>query len=271
MKTKLFIFKRGQNITNPTMNDQNSVVYVRVPGRRPSGFQDAAPFEWNTEKETQLWQFLSKLDNSIDQIDWVDLSEILNAPVYFIKKRSYKLFTKQVDSMKRQIETKRKILSRDELPLDGQDETQAELKEAIRNDKASQNELETAPLKPVGNSTKSIPRNIFKDSRFESSDSSSDVATSSGTDTHIETLQHLRSSKILHMQPDNFQNGENAPASGSERESNSKTFIHDKISPLERQLERLNTQNSDSNSDISSSSSVSRSALGEALMDRLRF
>lgn len=270
------------------MNDQNSIVYVRVPGKRPPGFQDPVPFEWNVEKETQLWQFLFKLDNSIDQIDWDDLSEILNAPVYFIKRRSYKLFTKQVDSMRKQIENKRKILSRDKLSpsgdeQEGKDEAakeddiknddtkkndikQEHIKENPENDQKVMDDFQMTPLKTLRNA-----KNSFKHSPYKSSDESiSDDSASMGADSNFEALKHLRSSKILHMKPNSLV-GNYKVNSNSNSNSESKEVIHKKMSPLERQLERLNTQNSDSTSDISSSLSVSKSALEEALMDRLRF
>lgn len=89
-----------------TMNNNNTVVYVRVKGKRPEGFRDLPTFEWNVDKEKQLWEIVSKLENYQDRIDWSGLSDTLGVPDYFLKRRSYKLFAKHLGLLEQQIERK---------------------------------------------------------------------------------------------------------------------------------------------------------------------
>ena len=91
------------------MNNQNTVVYVKLKGKRPEGFINPPKFEWNLDKERQLWAIVSKLENYQDQIDWQRLSQTLDVPDYFLKKRSYKLFAKRLKILEQQIERKIKI------------------------------------------------------------------------------------------------------------------------------------------------------------------
>ncbi|CAR28600.1 hypothetical protein ZYGR_0S02340 [Zygosaccharomyces rouxii] len=91
------------------MNNQNTVVYVKLKGKRPEGFINPPKFEWNLDKERQLWAIVSKLENYQDQIDWQGLSHTLDVPDYFLKKRSYKLFAKRLKLLEQQIERKIKI------------------------------------------------------------------------------------------------------------------------------------------------------------------
>lgn len=91
------------------MNNQNTIVYVKLKGKRPDGFINPPKFEWNLDKERQLWAIVSKLENDQNQIDWKRLSLILGVPDYFLKKRSYKLFAKRLRILEQQIERKIKI------------------------------------------------------------------------------------------------------------------------------------------------------------------
>lgn len=88
------------------MNNANTLVYIKVKGNRPANFNDPLPFEWNLEKEKHLWAIVSKLDNYQDEIDWKVLSKTLEAPDYFLKKRSYKLFAMHLKRLEQQIERK---------------------------------------------------------------------------------------------------------------------------------------------------------------------
>ncbi|GCF00525.1 autophagy- protein [Zygosaccharomyces mellis] len=91
------------------MNNQNTVIYVKLKGKRPDGFTNPSKFEWNLDKERQLWTIVSKLENYQDQINWQELSQTLDVPDYFLKKRSYKLFAKRLKILEQQIERKIKI------------------------------------------------------------------------------------------------------------------------------------------------------------------
>ncbi|QLG70685.1 hypothetical protein HG535_0A06270 [Zygotorulaspora mrakii] len=90
------------------MNNKNTLVYVKVHGKRPDQFKDPIPFVWTRDKEKQLWQTISKLDNYQDQIDWDELSRNLEAPQYFLKKRSYKLSANHLKLLEQHIEARMK-------------------------------------------------------------------------------------------------------------------------------------------------------------------
>ncbi|CAB4252708.1 Atg29p [Maudiozyma barnettii] len=92
------------------MNNDNTIVYVKVAGPRPANFVDPIPFEWNDEKESQLWKFISKLNSQQDHINWEQLSETFVAPVYFLKNRAYKMFSMRLEQLQQKIENKKKIL-----------------------------------------------------------------------------------------------------------------------------------------------------------------
>lgn len=94
---------------------------MKVKGKRPNGFEDPAAYEWNRDKEKQLWSIVSKLDNYQDEINWNDLSTTLEAPENFLKRRSYKLSAKHLKLLEQQIERKMKRvhqnLDNQELPI----------------------------------------------------------------------------------------------------------------------------------------------------------
>ncbi|SMN22116.1 similar to Saccharomyces cerevisiae YPL166W ATG29 Autophagy-specific protein that is required for recruitment of other ATG proteins to the pre-autophagosomal structure (PAS) [Maudiozyma saulgeensis] len=92
------------------MNNNNTIVYIKVDGPRPANFVDPTPFDWNEEKENQLWKFISKLDSEQDHINWKQLSETFETPVYFLKNRAYKMFSMRLEQLKQKIQNKKKML-----------------------------------------------------------------------------------------------------------------------------------------------------------------
>ncbi|AQZ10687.1 ATG29 (YPL166W) [Zygosaccharomyces parabailii] len=146
------------------MDNTNTIVYVKVKGKRPDGFTDLPKFEWNIDKERQLWAIVSKLENYQDQIDWEGLSDSLGAPDYFLKKRSYKLFTKHLGLLEQQIE--RKINTGDD---------------SKPSEKANQ-------LGPT-------PENDVIDEGYHLSEETADAEKLEKTT--MKTLQHLHTSRIL--------------------------------------------------------------------------
>lgn len=108
------------------MNNSNTVVYVKVAGPRPDDFVEPLPFDWSAEKERQLWQFISKLDNQEDHINWEQLSETFDTPIFFLKKRSYKMFSMRLELLKQKIQHKRKILQNDNPVVNMQQELRVE-------------------------------------------------------------------------------------------------------------------------------------------------
>ncbi|EDO18345.1 hypothetical protein Kpol_1013p16 [Vanderwaltozyma polyspora DSM 70294] len=81
------------------MDNSNTAIYIRVKGQRPKGFVDPLPFEWNLEKEKRLWSIISTLDSNRQQINWKLLSETIEVPEYFLKERSYTLFSNNLQKL----------------------------------------------------------------------------------------------------------------------------------------------------------------------------
>lgn len=193
------------------MDNNNTVVYVKVNGNRPPGFVDPQPFEWNSEKEKQLWAIISKLDDYQDQIDWKELAKNLDAPDYFLKKRSYKLFAMHLKLLEQQIERKMMAASEN----DGSRHTSVRQFEA------------TAGMHTL----------------TESSIRNQEELQDEPRNTTLKTLQQLHTSKILSGSKNPLAEGREAQKGGGNNASDSET---------------------------SSNLSVSKSALEEALMDRLQ-
>lgn len=217
------------------MDNRNTTIYVRIKGKRPVDFVDPKPFEWDEDKDQQLWKFISKLDNSIDQIDWTKLSIILNVPIFFLRERSYKLFENHMSLMKRKFNIKK---------LNSLDSTGNV--EAFKNSsiiKNSKMEVPTA-INPLMESS------IDKSVSIESTGSEKDDYTKStekldqtilSKNSAIEVLSQLHVSKVLGRTLDSTEN---------------------------KKLDKLKEVSDD---DTSSSLSVSKSALEEALLERLHF
>ncbi|QLQ81417.1 hypothetical protein HG537_0F01780 [Torulaspora globosa] len=198
------------------MDNHNTAVYVKVNGNRPPGFVDPQPFEWNSEKEKQLWAIISKLDDYQDQIDWRELAKNLDAPDYFLKKRSYKLFAMHLKLLEQQIERKMMAASEN----DGSRHT------SVRQFDA------TAGM------------HTLTESSIKNQQELKDTVVDEPRDTTLKTLQQLHTSKIL---------------------SNSKNPMAEV-----REAQKSGGNNNGSDSETSSNLSVSKSALEEALMDRLQ-
>lgn len=109
-----------------SMNNNNTIVYVKVAGPRPDEFVEPPPFDWSQEKERQLWQFISKLDKQEDHINWEQLSETFDTPIYFLKKRCYKMFSMRLELLKQKIQHKKKILESDTRAIETEQETKPE-------------------------------------------------------------------------------------------------------------------------------------------------
>lgn len=177
------------------MNNANTVVYVRVKGNRPAGFADPPPFEWNVDKEKHLWAIVSKLDNYQDQIDWLLLSKTLEAPDYFLKKRSYKLFAMHLKLLEQQIE--RKMMTSD--------------------GESGSRQTSVQQFDPSNGA------HTLTESGLESQGATRNEMSNSADETTLKTLQQLHTSKILNRartrggdDKDGRKNGSN---SGSEASS----------------------------------------------------
>ena len=59
----------------------------------------------------QLWNRISGLDTKEKSIDWLRLSRHFDAPEFFIRKRSYRLFAKHLKLLEKQIESKTRGLA----------------------------------------------------------------------------------------------------------------------------------------------------------------
>ncbi|CAI4038926.1 hypothetical protein SMKI_06G2780 [Saccharomyces mikatae IFO 1815] len=211
------------------MNSENTVVYVKVKGKRPEGFVDPPKFEWNGAKERQLWAMVSNLNYSQDQVDWQNLSEILETPEFFLKKRTYKLFANHLELLQLQLEKKRDL-------------------EKLSNVRVNEGMF--------GMLHKYIP-NLQNDNILAEPESL--LATDRGNSEEVEVevtneaLQHLQTSKVLNIHKTKVNNGNKVD-----------------MNLTDNGVDEEPEYNS-SDDDLSSSLSVSKSALEEALMDRLQF
>ncbi|AGO09892.1 AaceriAAL098Wp [[Ashbya] aceris (nom. inval.)] len=84
------------------MNSKNTIVYVKVPGRKREDFIDPPPFEWNQQQDRKLWAHISTIEDK-DDIDWQLLAKQTNAPEFFIRKRVYQLFRVHLKSFEQEI------------------------------------------------------------------------------------------------------------------------------------------------------------------------
>lgn len=211
------------------MNSRNTVIYIKVKGKRPQGFSDPPKFEWNSAKERQLWAMVSNLNYSQDQIDWQNLSKILETPEFFLKKRTYKLFAKHLELLQLQLEKKRDLEKYSNVQVnEGMPDILHKYIPTLQNDN-----LLNVPATPLATE------------RQDSEEVETEVTN--------EALQHLQTSKILNIH--------------KAKSDNQKKF--DDNSAKDGINKELECNSSDD--DLSSSLSVSKSALEEALMDRLQF
>ncbi|CAI4841784.1 Atg29p [Saccharomyces cerevisiae S288C] len=211
------------------MNSTNTVVYIKVKGRRPQGFLDPPKFEWNGTKERQLWTMVSNLNYSQDQIDWQNLSKIFETPEFFLKKRTYKLFAEHLELLQLQLEKKRDLekYSNDQVN-EGMSDLIHKYTPTLQNDNLLN--VSASPLTTERQDSEEVE-----------------------TEVTNEALQHLQTSKILNI---------HKKTSDSENKPNDK---------LDKDGINKEMECGSSDDDLSSSLSVSKSALEEALMDRLQF
>ncbi|AMD21150.1 HEL130Cp [Eremothecium sinecaudum] len=87
------------------MNNRNTVVYIKFSGINREDFADTPVFDWNYEQDRKLWSLVSVLQNKED-IDWNLLSKQLNTPEFFLRRRTYKLFSAHLKSLERELHRK---------------------------------------------------------------------------------------------------------------------------------------------------------------------
>ncbi|CCD27318.1 Atg29p NDAI_0K01270 [Naumovozyma dairenensis CBS 421] len=208
------------------MNGQNTIVYVRVKGKRPVGFVDPPEFNWNQDKEKALWSIISKLDDRKSEINWQELSDTLDAPDYFLKKRSYKLFRKHLELLQKQIERK-----------------------GLKNQESNET------LKQLHSYVSTLDKTLLM---------------GKGTGSEI-------SNKEDEKTPDSIRGKEKVEDFGQNRDTEEVTALAleqlqtSKIINYKNKKKSKSNTSPDSDSELSSSLDVSKSALEEALMDRLHF
>lgn len=96
------------------MSYDKTTVYIKVHGRKRGSFVDPQNFNWETVKDHALWQEISKSAN-INVIDWSALSLQFEAPEYFLKKRVYYIFSKQIEMLEN---VKESVLSKQAIKND---------------------------------------------------------------------------------------------------------------------------------------------------------
>lgn len=162
------------------MNNRNTVVYIRVKGSRPPGFVDPPEFEWNKNKEKQLWSRISSYDTTRQQIDWHILSESLEAPIYFLKKRSYTLFANNLQKLSHFMDT---------------DNSNLRLKS---NDILDYNDLSKSPIHYNSNRINSFELETSTKQNVTAADINPNTATEINEEQTAEnTIKKLQTSKIM--------------------------------------------------------------------------
>ncbi|KAL3239114.1 Atg29p [Nakaseomyces bracarensis] len=215
------------------MDSKNTVVYIRVKSKRPSDFTDPPVFDWNLEKEKRLWNFLSKLHDPDEEIDWDLLSEGLDTPIYFLKRRCYELFTKHLELLKQQIDRKNRTIS------ESDDDSNHSLQ--IKKEVEFLNQM---PVRTPGTIHEEPNPDIEEDTWLNKGDKA--LGTE---DITKRAIDHLKSSKILNFNQDFYEQKQN----------------------INGTQEYLNGDHEDnSGSELSSNIGVSKSTLEEALMDKLQ-
>lgn len=232
------------------MDNRNTIIYVKVKGKRPADFKDPEPFEWNEDKDKQLWKFISKLYSSIEQINWANLSTILNAPKEFLKQRSYKLFNMHVSLMKRQLDIKKVRYNNVEIPLAQtlsiKNQSNDDIATLQENVITSQRKIPTAftsfKQSPVNSMARSDIENKIHGNAIESDTDQENLSPES-------IKESPKQRHILKSSEDESEMVRRGTSTSRERTN----------------------RNEDYDSDLSSTLSVSKSALEEALLERLHF
>lgn len=239
------------------MNNDNTVIYVKVAGPRPANFIDPAPFEWNNQKEKRLWDYISNIDSKNVTIDWDELSESLSAPSYFLKKRSQTLFASHLKLLRQQLNKKKKILQQDKSIQSTSD---------IITSQENVN-IETPFVQGSLEEQQSGHTTDFESSSINGVPGS----INSKEDIDEKVLKQMQTSKLLAM---------HAPLRDSDVSLSDDALIgkHEPKEDIEEHSDNnesaTDTHKSaveDDDGDLSSNLSVSKSALEEALMARLNF
>ncbi|GMM56914.1 Atg29 protein [Maudiozyma humilis] len=239
------------------MNNDNTVIYVKVAGPRPANFIDPAPFEWNNQKEKRLWDYISNIDSKNVTIDWDELSESLSAPSYFLKKRSQTLFASHLKLLRQQLNKKKKILQQDKSIQSTSD---------IITSQENVN-IETPFVQGSLEEQQSGHTTDFESSSINVVPGS----INSKEDIDEKVLKQMQTSKLLAI---------HAPLRDSDVSLSDDALIgkHEPKEDIEEHSDNnesvADTHKStveDDDGDLSSNLSVSKSALEEALMARLNF
>lgn len=115
------------------MNNENTKIYIRVAAKRPEGMVTPKPFPWDQRRDKILWTKISKVD-SLDEMDWKELSGDLGAPENFLKKRSYVLFQGQLKVLSEQIDGR--TTSHSESHRSGDDDILKNLQASFKNNES---------------------------------------------------------------------------------------------------------------------------------------
>lgn len=217
------------------MDSKNTIVYIRIKGKRPANFTDPDVFDWNLDKEKRLWNFLSKLHDPDEEIDWDMLSEGLDTPIYFLKRRCYELFTKHLELLKQQIDRKNRNISES-------DELESNHSLQIKREVEFLNQM---PVRTPGTIQEETNEEVEEDR-----DESNGNKGSDSTNITKRAIDHLKSSKILNFNHEFYENRKH------------QTDTHEYVNNKEDE--------DNSESELSSSLGVSKSTLEEALMDKLQ-
>lgn len=119
------------------MSYNKTTVYIKVHGRKRGSFVDPQDFDWGNTKDHDLWQEISKSAN-INVIDWAALSSKFEAPEYFLKKRVYYIFSKQIEMLEN---VKESVLSKQAIKNDLKIHRKQSLENAQNSENQSLREL----------------------------------------------------------------------------------------------------------------------------------
>lgn len=238
------------------MNNNNTIVYVKVPGPRPPNFVNPTPFEWNSQKDNQLWDYISNVDTKKVAIDWEELCASLGAPSYFLQKRSRQLFSTHLHLLKQQLAEKKKILH--------PDKTVSSLQRVRSIENSTSIESPFVHGSVAVETDSDIP-DYASESNYIVPES---IHSKDGIDEKV--LQQMQTSKLLDF---------DAPGrvSSSTLSDDALVTAGDKIDNHQKNDDKNNEERNNTpvededDDDLSSNLSVSKSALEEALMARLNF
>ncbi|CCH60642.1 hypothetical protein TBLA_0D01340 [Henningerozyma blattae CBS 6284] len=180
------------------MNNNNTIVYIRVKGKRPQGFVDPPAIIWDTQKEDQLWSIMSKLTSQKEKVDWSELSQQLDVPIDFLKQRSYKLYSNHLKILQEYMASKN----------DQQDTLMMRLNSEVSStqDDSEISKKFTQPyMDPKTIMTFNDVGQLRKDN-LETSNTK--LVNNEKSDDTIDALKRLQSSKILNYKKPTSNNAE---------------------------------------------------------------